>query len=405
MPRFAYKAYTAEGRIARGQITATDEAAVLDALGARSLVAFDITPAGTGGDVPWSAREFSLTGDTVPRKELSEFLSIFALMLRSRMGVLPALRSSMEDVRNRRLRALLQEAERAVEEGGRISTVLSERIDIVPGRITQLIRLGEDADQMAETTGYAAEMMERELAFRSEISAALTYPVILLVASVAVMAGLVFLLAPTLAPVFAGVGAEPPWVIAAMLSVRTFALESWPVLLAALAALVAGTAALIASKSAALERLWLRIPYFGGLRRMSESLNGLRSLALMLQSGAPLLAAISTASDSCGMRLFRDLFDRVAGDVRSGASLADALRDDQLLPPAARRMLSAGEQSDHLGDTLRSTVATLDAQLRLKIQSGLRLLTPILTLVIGVVVGGMIFSTLTAILDLNDLAF
>lgn len=404
MPRFAYKAYTRAGRLETGRIHAAHDAAALDALKARHLTPFEVAPELGASDVPWWAREVSLLGDTIPRKDLAAFLQSFALTLKARLPVPLALATALEDVRNRRLRAVLAEAEREVSEGRGMAASLADHPEVIPAQIAQMIALGEDANRLADTTDYAARLMQRELAFRTELSSALVYPIILLVASLVVIIGLIFFLAPTLAPVFAAVRADPPFVIAVMMAIRTFSFDYWTEIVLAAGIVVLGLLFVVRTRPSDMERLLFRLPVLGGALKMAEVLRSLMTLALMLESGAPILTALTAARNACTTQVFAGMFDRMAENVRAGGKLSTALMSD-LVPPSIAQMIRIGEETDHLGEMLTNATTALDAQLRARIQAVLGLLTPILTLVIGGIVGLLIFSTLSAILDINDLAF
>ncbi|MEM9099459.1 MAG: type II secretion system F family protein [Pseudomonadota bacterium] len=404
MTEFRYSAYDGNGRIAKGRITAQDEAAALHDLNARRLTVFEIGQSIGDADIAWWSREITITGDRVPRAQLAQFLESFSILLKAKLPIPMALSSAVEEVKHPRLRAILVEANRSVAEGGDVSSPIATHPEIVPNRIAVLIALGERSNQLQMTTQYAAELMKRELRFRKEVSAALTYPIILLVVALVVILGLVFLLAPTLAPVFSAVGKEPPIAIAMMLSTKDVLVQQWPIVAGGIvvAGLLFGVLAQRASRQ--VEQVLFRLPLIGTLIRISESSRSLMTLSLMSKSGAPVLEALAAAREASTTQQFREMYQQMEEAVRAGDQIASAL-DADLLPKATVQMIRLGERSDHLDEMLENAVDALDRQSREKIQSLLQLLTPVLTLVIGVVVGALIFSTLSAILEINDVAF
>ena len=405
MPAFQFKAYDRDGGTETGEVFARDAEEVLDQLSGRGLVPFDVRERKNAGDLPFWAREITLTGDLVPRQALAEFLQSFSLLLKAKLSVPAALSSALGDVRHKRLRTVLAGAERQLREGGGLASALSAHESVIPGRITALVELGEEANRLPETMGYAAELMARELAFRAELKGALTYPIVLLIAALAVVFGLVFLLAPTLAPVFAAVGAEPPWIIATMLWTRDSLIAGGMGLVATLGALALGLGLMIRNQGSVIERITLALPFFGGLRRDAEALKAVMTLGLILKSGAPLLAALGAAKEASSLILFRDLLEEIEESVRRGGRIGEVISDTRLMPSPVIRMIRVGEDADALPEMLESATGYLDGRLRQKVQSGLRLVTPVLTLVIGTLVGALIFTTLSAILEINDLAF
>ena len=275
---------------------------------------------------------------------------------------------------------------------------------MVPARFVALVRVGEESNRLADTSARAADILERELAFRAELRGALTYPLLLLVASLVVLAALVFLLAPTLAPVFAAVRVEPPFLIRAMTALRDFLVAYWPLVAAAGALGIVLLALLMRGHRAALQNMLVAAPLIGPALKAAESARSVLTLSMMLASGAPMLAALAATREAATLAAYRDLFAAVEDRVRAGATLSQALGDTPLIPRLALRMIRIGEQGDRLGEMLESAGNTLDAQLRAKVQGLLRLLTPALTLLIGGIVGALIYSTLSAILEINDLA-
>lgn len=404
MLEFRYSAYDAKGRLTKGRITANDEAGALDDLNARRLTVFEIQESSGGEDIPWWSREVSLSGDRIPRADLAQFLDSFAILLNAKLPIPTALSSAVEEVKHPRLKALLLEAGRSVEQGGSLAGPITAHPTIVPPRVVVLIALGERANRLQMTMAHAAELMKRELRFRKDLSSALTYPIILLTVAVIVVLGLIFLLAPTLAPVFSAVGKEPPFAIETMLSVRDTLVEDWHLILVSIGLLVLVGATLIRRARDQFERFLYRLPVIGLLLRLSESSRSLMTLSLMLRSGASLLEALSAAQEASATNRFGRMYNQMEEAVRAGNQVSSAL-DPELLPNSIVQMIRLGERSDHLGHMLENAVEALDRQTRDKIQALLQMLTPVLTLVIGAIVGALIFSTLSAILEINEVAF
>lgn len=403
--RFRFEAFDRQGRREHGEIDAEDETTALNSIAAKGLTPYRIIAASEGNDAPWWARDYRLGGERVPRAALAQFLTAFALMLEARLPLSLALASAREDVADRRLVALVERAERGVAEGQRLSDSLASEAKIFPEHLLSLVRLGEEANRLPAVIRYAAENLEREMSFSAELRAALTYPIILLVASVAVVLGLVFFLAPSLAPVFDAVRAEPPFLIRVMMGVRQTALAQWPLLLLGSALSVGILLILLHRGSTLLGSVVLRLPVIGPILRDAETLRVTMTLSLMISSGASLLVALSTAREACRSALFADLIGQAEEHVRSGGKLTGRLREGNLLNPTVVQMIRIGEDADKLDEMLARAVDVLDERVRRRISSILSLATPVLTLMIGAIVGALVFSTLSAILEINELAF
>ena len=403
MPRFAYKAYNDANRPESGEIAARDERLALSALTARGLTPFEIAPLNGQDALRWWQREVHLFGDAVPRAALADFFSALALLLRANIPLLQALTSVLEEVEHRRLRSLLNGAHAEVAEGGRLADALDGRAELVPARFVSLIAVGEETNKLAETLSHAADLAAREERTRRELSSALTYPAILLLASILILGALVFLLAPTLVPVFKAVKSEPPIAIQAMMSLRSFVLEMWgPILIGggglSLGAILAVRAGLV--KTAGLRA---RLPIIGRLLIESDAARALSALQLLLASGAPLPSALRVAGAGANSTELRSFFDIASDHVTSGGRLGDCLEPD-LLTPMACQMIRMGEQSNRLPEMLLHAATKLEARVAGRLRRLIQVLTPALTLGIGLIVGLLIYTTLSAVLDINDLA-
>ena len=238
---------------------------------------------------------------------------------------------------------------------------------------------------------------------RRELRGALTYPAILLVASLLVIAAIVFLLAPTLAPIFRAVNADPPWTIQAMMTVRNVVLDHGLIILVALAVLAGGLLVLARWRVVDLIDLRYRLPLLGIILREADAGRSLAALGLLLESGAPLPAALGAAREAAGSAALRQLLGFAEEHVTAGGKLRDCL-DGDVLPDTARHMIRLGEESNRLAAMLRHAAAILEARASRRTARVIQLLTPALTLVIGLIVGFLIYTTLTAVLDINDLA-
>ena len=408
MARFAYAAYRRSGEAERGEIDAADRTAALDALAAKGLTVYCLGPAGpgdAGAGTPWWRREVRLFGNGYAPEAFESFLASLALTMQAGAPMTEALRTARDDIADQTLSRAVDEALVAIEDGASLTDALEGAGYPAPARALALLRVGEEANRLPEVAGRAAEMLAREIAFRREIRAAMTYPVILLAASLLVILGLIFFLAPAMAPVFSAVRVEPPAAIRAMLGARWFLTEHWPALLGLL--LLGGFLARRAGASAraAFSRAALNLPGFGPVLRARESAQSMLTLSLMLEGGAPLLSALSAARESCRAAPYRALYDGAIEEVRGGGEVSTILGESPLIPVEARRLLRLGEASNRLPELAGAAANLLEEKLRRRLKEFLQLLTPAMTLIIGLIVGAIVFSTLSAILEINALAF
>lgn len=401
MSEFSFRAFNADGKLETGSIKAASEGHASAELASRGLTAFDIA-LGNVARTPWWSREvsFGRPGVSAP---LAGFLRAFAFLLDARLPLPDALRLATADVRHKILAEQLSRVHAELQEGTRLGDAIERRAPLIPDEISAMLRIGEATNRLDVVSARVADLAERDIALRTDLRGALTYPAILLAASLIVIAMLIFLIVPTLAPVFAAVGAQPPWSIGALLAVRQAALDWWPIILPLAFMLVLGTVVLW--RRAGSGELIYRLPVLGSILAGAESSRVLGSLGLMLEAHLNLPDALRLSAETARRPALGTALSRSAEDVEAGRPLISALESETTLPPVAHQMLRVGVEGNRLPEMLAHVARVLETKTRERIKRALGLVTPVLTLVIGLIIGALIYSTLTAILDINDLAF
>ncbi|MEP6016987.1 MAG: type II secretion system F family protein [Paracoccaceae bacterium] len=403
MPQFSYQAISSNGKTVQGDINAASEVAALDQIARGGLTPVSIT-AGESG-LKWWQKDISLSGETqLSGKVLLSFFKPFGIMLNARYSMSKALKFARDQVRDPRLGRILDVALSEVENGARLADGLRIAGTVFPERFLSMLETGERSNKLAAVVERASQVLDEEDTLRREIRQSLGYPVVLLLMGLAVLALLVFYLVPTLLPVFASSTAEPPAVLVAMDALRIGLTNHWTSILAAL--LVSALAVwLVRERFVLLTQGALRsLPLIGPFLNKRKSLSLCETLLLFLSSGTPVQAALSEAARTANDPVWRRYLSVAEDRLVDGATLSVALEGDGALDPLARAMIEAGEAGDQLVETLDAAVIALRIETRQALAQAVRLITPTLTLIVGVGVGLVILATITAILDLNQIA-
>ena len=147
------------------------------------------------------------------------------------------------------------------------------------------------------------------------------------------------------------------------------------------------------------------LPIAGAYLRQRETLRFCQNLSLMLTAGATLPEALTTAEEATDASVWQTHIHTAREEIEAGQSLSVSFQEFAPFDPMALSLIKAGEESDNLVAMLSSAATALEGTTRTTLKRALGLLTPTLTLIIGGLVGLLIMSTISAILDLNDIAF
>jgi general secretion pathway protein F len=406
MPRYRYTAYDRTGRLTSGQVEALTDVGAIDSLrGAGLLPVEAVEHRGGAHEMRWWERDL-VASRTLPPASLALFTRELATMVEADIALDEALRIVALQSMGGRVRKVVEETLRHVLEGASLSEAM-ERQGRFGDFYCSMVRAGEAGGTLAESLRELASFLERSVEARGRVRSALLYPALLLLMAFGALALIATVLIPTIAPIFKDAGAEPPFVIRHLLTTTAFLSQHWTAVCIALVAAAAGVFALALNPQvrAAGDRLALRLPALGDLVTMSETAKLARTLASLLGSGVPMLSALRIASSIAGNTEFRSALDAAAEQVKEGRMLSHALREGRVFPGLMLRLVAVGEETGKLEPMLRHVERIFETYLKRRIERVLTLMTPALTVVMGLMVGGLIMSVMSAILSINELAF
>lgn len=407
MPSFRYSAYDPTGKLKRGEIASLSRAAAIDVLRRRGEFPIDIDAASDTLQLRWWEREVFASQSFRPA-ELALFTRELATLVAADIPLEDALRLvSLQPALGSKMRNLSQTVLARVREGQALSDALADRAAGFPEYYWRLVQAGEASGALGPVLDDLAQFLERSTDTRGQVLSALLYPAILIVAACAALAVIMNVLLPTIVPLFKDAGATPPVVIQVLADVHDFVARYWYIFLASCAGLC--LAALLAFRNErvrlTLDQLVLRLPLIGRLTTYRETARFSGTLGTLIRNGVPLLDAVRISGAVLQNRVFAASVQTAEMETKEGVPLSRPLARSGLFPELAVRLISVGEQTGQL-DAMLTRVATIHEHvLQRLIARTMSLLTPMLTLVTGALVGGLIISVMGAILSVNDLAF
>mgnify|MGYP001308329555 CR=1 FL=1 len=381
----------------------TSEAAAFDTLRALGLTVVDLREGAAAITAePWWKRDIALGSGALALGDQAALAEQMATMFRVRLPALEMLRILAQGAGRAETRVRLERVARLVAEGMTLADAFAQAGPKVAPVFLSLLRAGEQSDAMPEQLTDLARLLRLQDQLRGQVATALLYPAILIVAAVAVMLIVALTLAPALAPLFDGQGRAMPGSLAFFLGLGGVIRGWWPLLIVLILGAGAGV---VWGLRAGWGRVVFRLPLFGPLVRDAALLAVVRSLALMLKAGRPLAEAMRGMAEADATGPFAPDLRAAVAALERGERAHAALAEGGRLPPVVRELFRVGEEANALVPVLEALSQTVQGQLDQSTQRLLRLLTPILTLVIGGAVGGLVYSIMGAVLSINDLAF
>lgn len=401
MARFRYRAFQADGRVVSDVVSAISESEAVRDLMGQGLTPFEMADAGSAAAV----RQGKAAGKQPPQV-LAGFCRNLASMLAGGLPLDEALKLLSDDPEDKRVSRLSHELRSGVLNGQSLADAMAGLRTPPADYVIGLIRAGEEGGSTAPVLGRLADSIDNELRLTAAVRGALIYPAILFLTAIISICVILLVVAPALEPVLETSGNETPaaaaWLMAASRGLR----DTWPLL--TITPLAAWLLAMSWSRTPAgrgsMSALALRLPVAGPLIRDMESARCLTSLSALLENGVSLVPAMEIAGQGARNPLVRRALDRIADEVRVGVRLSDAIANDGFLPMTASQLAAVGERSGDMGGQLAQASSILESRSRRRIATLTTLAGPVMTLALGVLIGGIVLTLLSAIMSVNDLA-
>jgi general secretion pathway protein F len=401
MKTFTYSGYRAEGQSVRGLVEALDRKDAREQLVQQGIFAGKVTPA--GADVhsgsPWGGRGVSLALRAQVFRE-------WALMLRAGHSLNQSIELLLEASEFRKIRNHLAEVRDAVREGGSLSQALARVANQWRPFEQALLEVGERTGRLSESLLAVADYLDDDLSLREKTLTAVMYPLLVLGVAVLIVGITCTWLLPSFQATLQEAGLEiPGWAGGLILAGRWGSI----LLLFGALAVVAGFRYLgprMAQRQQLLGRLELAASNLPGVRSYLETMYVNRfcqALAILLDSGVPLLEGSTLAAKASGSRLILEQSDWISRRIQEGDSLARVLSNVPWLQNGLPGWLRAGEESGALAEVLMQAGARAGRRADRIRERFLRLLEPILIALIGLFVMALSFGLLSPILSMNEL--
>lgn len=400
MPAFAYQALDSSGRTQRGVLQGDTARAVRGSLRERGLSPLSVEEVSDARGSRFSLGRRALSGS-----QLAILTRQLATLVRAGLPIDEALGALSEQDENDRQRALTVALRARVMEGATLTQAMSAFPDSFPEIFRATVAAGEQSGHLETVLAKLADYAEARDALKQKLLAALTYPLLLTVVAIAVVAGLLAWVVPQIVGVFQNMQQALPLATRALMAISALLREwGWLIVLVLAAGIIAARLAL---RRDSVRQRWhaavLRLPLAGRLTRAANTARAARTLALLAGAAVPLLDALAIAAQVVPNLPMRDALRRAALKVREGSGFARALGESGQFPPVALRLIASGERSGELPRMLDEAAAHQQRELDRWLGVLASTLGPLVILAVGAMVLFIVLAILLPIFNLNQM--
>jgi len=397
--RWRYAAENSAGAVVSGVIEAADLRSAEAALKSRRLLPLSIS---VHEQSPLSRLVFTSGGNRLKLKELAELTARLRDLLTAGIPIAHALRLASEQANSSRERAFLNGLLADVRGGRTLTDALSQNAFETPRLFKALVESGEELGALGKQMERLAVHFEEAIKLRREIVAQLAYPAALIVLIVATLFFLSFLVLPQFEAIFTTSDANPPPETRLVLDAGAAIRRYW--LVAPLVLFSAAIGVRLASRryATSIERARLAAPIAGRILRYADYGAFLRTLATLLDGGAPIARAMPLARQGMSLKILQAEIEEAESAVRVGERLAPALKKRASCPADLISFLEIGEETGELARLTAQAASRAEAFVGSSIRRFMTLLAPVLTALMGLLTAGVIAAVMTGVLSLNE---
>ena len=395
MPTFTYSARPATGgEMQTGELELPSKDDVLAHLHRQRLIPVSVRE---------KPKEISITfGTGVKTRDIVIFTRQFATMINSGLPLVQSLDILAEQTENPALRKTISEVLYDVESGHTLADAMGKHPKIFTELFVNMVAAGEAGGILDTILLRLATFLEKNDALIRKIKGAMIYPaVIFSVAGAAILILLIFVI-PTFQQMFATAGIPLPLPTRIVIGASAFLQAYWWAVGVGVIGAVLGIRAYYKTDQGQLviDRILLSLPILGDLQRKSAVSRFTRTLGTLVSSGVSILEGLEITAKTAGNRVIHDAVMGSRASIAGGETIAGPLKESGVFPPMVVQMINVGEQTGGLDEMLSKIADFYDEEVDAAVEALLAAMEPIMIVVLGVIVGGMIVAMYLPIFDM-----
>ena len=403
MPVFEYKGLNKAGKNIRGTVdvdTLRNARARLKKDGIFVVEIRDKTKAANANKKKKASR------GGVNTEDLATMTRQLATLLKANIPLVETLAATADQVENTTLKEALSDIRNMVNEGSSFNKGLAKYPKLFTHIYVTMCEAGEMSGTLDVILIRLAEFTEAQNELNAKVKSAMLYPIIM-IGFVCVMLGVLFIFViPKMQVIFESAELKLPWYTEVVIGASSLLVNYWLFLLGTIVGIV-----LIFRNwknsprgSDQWDAIVLKLPVVGKLARMIAVSRFTRTLSTLLVGGVPMLQAMDIVRNVVGNAVLAGAIDAARENIREGESIAGPMKKSEQFPPIVIHMISIGEKTGELEGMLTQVSDTYDFQVKTQVEGLTSLLEPVMIIMMGLVIGIIVFSIMIPMFEMANIA-
>ena len=381
------------GKVIKGEMSAASEAALRLNLRRQGITVTKAKKLGKKSE-----------GGKITPKDVSLFTRQLSTMLKSGVPLIQAFDITAKGTPNKSLAGILQSIKRDVESGSPMAGSFRKFPLIFDQLYCDLVEAGEQGGILDELLERLATYQESNIALMSKIKSAMFYPVAVIVIAAIVTSVIMIFVIPQFTEIFSSFGADLPGPTLVVIAISDYLLAYWWIIFPAIIGSVYAFFYIWKRSEAMqvfMDRLMLKLPVFGDLVNKSSLARWSRTLATMFSAGVPLVEALDSVGGASGNVVYREASKEIKKSISAGSSLSASMSEVGVFPSMVVQMISIGEETGQLDEMSSKIADYFDNEVNDAVKALLSLMEPIILVVLGTLIGGIVIAMYLPIFKLG----
>jgi type IV pilus assembly protein PilC len=396
MPTYAWKGKNRYGDTVGGERVAANKEELSRLLQKDQIQVLSVGAAKGGFKIPFLKRE------KVKLKDLAVYSRQLSVLIDAELPLIQSLGILEEQQKNIYFRNVIKTVKEDVEAGSTLNQAKRKHPKAFDDLYCNLIASGEQSGSLDVMLRRLSEFIEKNARLRAKVKQAMIYPVAISIFAVVVTLFMLWKVIPIFANIFRDLGAELPWLTAAVVSMSDFIQKYILVIVAGMVGLVLAFRFYRSTTAGrwSTDKLLLKLPLFGKLLHKVSMTRVTRTLATLISGGVPMLEALKITSTTAGNVVIEKEIIEARKLVSEGKTLNESFKQAGKFPTMMLQMINVGEATGTLDEMLSKLAAFYDEEVDNSVAALLTVLEPIMMVGIGGIVGGLVVSMYLPIFSL-----
>ena len=404
MAKFKWSGTNASGKNVKGIIEAEEKQDVFNYL-KRQKISVDANSIKQADGGLSMEIKIPGTGPKVKPKDVVIFTRQFATMIDAGLPIIKGIEIIGESNENPAFRKTLLAVKDSVETGMTLADGMAKEPKAFDELFTNMVRAGENGGILDIIMERLAIQMEKTMKLKREVKTAMIYPSVVVGAAALVTSVLLIFVIPTFAEMFQDFGSELPVPTQIVINLSNFFLANWYIIFGGtFAAIFAFFKSLDTDRGKEiLHPIFLKMPVFGEIIRKVAIARFTRTLSTMLSSGVPILDALAICAKTAGNKVVENEIFQTRLSISEGKSIVEPLLDSTIFPPMVVSMIEVGESSGALDAMLTKIADFYEDEVDNAVGAMKQLIEPLMILVLGVLIGGLVIAMYLPIFKMGSI--